>query len=73
MTLEKAIKHCYEKAEELRHKAYDEGTAEDRINCLDCAEEHEQLAEWLEELKEWRSLKLVCGFDEYVIYKEKRQ
>lgn len=45
MTLDDAIKHCYERAEELREK--DE--------CLECAHEHEELAGWLEELKERRA------------------
>lgn len=43
MTLEEAIKHTREVA---REKHYD--------SCLKCAEEHEQLARWLEELKEVR-------------------
>lgn len=58
MTLDEAIKHCEEKAKELREKAkiYEgqflwERDAED---CQECAEEHEQLAEWLTELKAYR-------------------
>lgn len=43
MTLDEAIKHC-------------EDVAEDRCGCAeDCAEEHRQLAEWLKELKERRA------------------
>lgn len=45
MTLDDAIKHCYERAEELREKD----------GCLECAHEHEELAGWLEELKKWRA------------------
>lgn len=43
MTLDEAIKHCEEKAKELKNQ----------YGCLACAEEHEQLARWLRELK-WR-------------------
>lgn len=55
MTLDEAIKHCEEKAKEIRWQALKErmdieGVAE----CEECAEEHEQLAEWLKELKELR-------------------
>jgi len=69
MTLDEAIKHCKEKAEELRLEAEQLRDIGERIsspkqpynepvkNCRDCAEEYEQLAEWLEELKEWRKLK----------------
>ncbi len=40
MSLDDAIKHAREKAKEL--------------GCTPCAKEHEQLAEWLQELKELR-------------------
>lgn len=71
MTLDEAIKHCKEKAEELReqvdtHIVVD---AEEIGDCIECAKEHEQLSEWLEELKAWRELKPVCAFDGYIIYK----
>ena len=39
MTLDKAIKHCEEVAKE---------------KCDKCGEEHQQLAEWLKELKKYR-------------------
>ena len=29
---------------------------DDRVHCIRCAEEHEQLAEWLEELKAYRAI-----------------
>lgn len=55
--LTEAITHCREKAEELKDQAFsdfdswtDEGKAL-ATNCLECANEHKQLAEWLEELK----------------------
>lgn len=53
MTLEEAIKHCEEKAKELRkqvdtHMVVD---AEEIGDCIECANEHEQLAEWLKDYK----------------------
>lgn len=55
MTLDEAIKHCEEKAEELRRKAInitpDDPYYEDYCDCLECANEHEQLAEWLKDYK----------------------
>lgn len=57
MTLESAIKHCEEVAEEKIYE-YQECVAvhdmEDAMTCGECAEEHEQLAEWLKELKQLR-------------------
>ena len=56
MTLDEAIKHARDKAEENRKGAtYNFPTLSDYYDmCLKCAEEHEQLAEWLEELKDRR-------------------
>ena len=54
LTLDEAIKHCEEKAKELRERAdvFDGITSEaDVIDCIECANEHEQLAEWLENYK----------------------
>ena len=54
MTLEEAIKHCHEKAKELTEEStieLNEKFGNSRQDCLECAKEHEQLAEWLEELK----------------------
>lgn len=45
MTLDEAIKHCFENIEQQKS-----------CNLLDCASEHQQLYEWLKELKEKRSL-----------------
>ena len=58
LTLEQAIEHCHEKAEELKAKVPykvfgDEWTQEEK-ECMECANEHEQLAEWLTELQERR-------------------
>ena len=57
MTIEEAIKHCEEVAEKKEYIAesvegFDEYTREE---CLECAKEHRQLAEWLRELKGYRN------------------
>ena len=61
MTLDEAIEHAREKAEENRKGAtYNFPTLSDYYYmCLKCAEEHEQLAEWLEELKKYREMNIV--------------
>ena len=58
MTLDEAIAHAREVAERNR-KQY-KNCPSDRTDiryqtCEECAEEHEQLAEWLEELKSYRA------------------
>ena len=60
LTLDEAIKHCHERAEENKKKAddwyasgYSFAQAEGNDG-LECAKELEQLAEWLTELKERR-------------------
>lgn len=45
MTIDEAIAH----AREVASRKFD-----DRVHCISCAEEHEQLAEWLRELKDYR-------------------
>ena len=58
MTLDEAIRHCEEVAENYRCQRDDAadindvGTASD---CQNCADEHEQLASWLRELKELKN------------------
>ena len=59
MTLDEAIKHCEEKAKSQRETAikdfYDNKTTlGEMVNCRECAKEHEQLAEWLKELKAYK-------------------
>ena len=55
MTLEEAIKHCEEVAEE--HTKYNfYGGFE---SCDECASEHRQLAEWLRELKKIKTIMRV--------------
>ena len=62
MTFEEAIKHCEETAEQNETKAQSMGRqfigsaiANYQNDCLECAAEHRQLAEWLRELKEQRN------------------
>lgn len=54
MTLEEAIKHCEEVAEkyDTELNLINCGISNESCdNCLECAKEHRQLAEWLKELK----------------------
>lgn len=67
MTIDEAIKHTKRIAREERFKANFERKFD--TGCVKCAEEHEQLAEWLEELKEYKELeekdllvKLPCEY-----------
>ena len=58
MTLDEAIKHAREVAEDKRADA-DWKFRHGRLNaddCISCAEEAQQLAEWLEELQELRNI-----------------
>ena len=52
MTIEEAIQHCKEQAAALRMTG-DNG-------CAECAAEHEQLAEWLTELKQRREAEIAA-------------
>lgn len=56
MTLDEAIEHSGEKAKEQRYYASFERNGMMYQSCIKCAEEHEQLAEWLEQLKEYKQL-----------------
>lgn len=47
MNIDEAITH----AREVASRMFD-----DRVHCIKCAEEHEQLAEWLAQLKEYQQL-----------------
>lgn len=65
MTLEEAIKHCEDVAENKEQAVYDllafgYSTKEERNECIECANEHRQLAEWLTELKERRKNDRHC-------------
>ena len=58
MTIDEAIKHCKEVAEEKDKSVelYKAVKATEGLitKCEDCAKEHRQLAEWLKELKAYR-------------------
>ena len=66
LSIDEAIAHAREVANTQRGKS---GTClqnglecEHFSDCLKCAEEHEQLAEWLEELKAYREIGTVEGY-----------
>lgn len=66
-TLDEAIKHCEEVAEENEKNAKSINNIYKK-SCLECAKEHRQLAEWLKELKTHREihdvlLQLLVDFD----------
>lgn len=60
MTLDEAIKHAKEIAGEQRRRAGTRTQNDAECNkfssCAKCAEEHEQLADWLEELRAIREI-----------------
>lgn len=60
MTLDEAIRRAEEvaEAEEQKARVLNGDFYKSRRNeCLECAEEHRQLAEWLRELKRYRKIK----------------
>lgn len=58
ISLDEAIKHCEEVAEE--HTKYNfYGGYE---SCDDCGKEHRQLAEWLKELKDYKDARVGCEY-----------
>lgn len=54
MTIDESIAHAREVAEKVRKSINSAVTIQGEKTCIACAEEHEQLAEWLEELKAYR-------------------
>ena len=58
LTLEEAIVHAKEVAEKnysgANFEQIDSVDDDIKANCVKCAEEHEQLVEWLEELKSYK-------------------
>lgn len=68
MTLDEAIRHCLEQARKLQDKADRVGDDESR-QCMECAADHIQLAEWLTEMKEAKRL-LKAAVDD--IYKARQ-
>ena len=60
MTIDEAITH----AREVSSRKFD-----DRVHCIRCSEFHKQLAEWLEELKEYKKNSNTCPMcDTYCSY-----
>lgn len=59
MTLDEAIVHARQVASEQKRRSgecvQNDSECDKFSTCLKCAEEHEQLAEWLEELKAYRA------------------
>ena len=76
MTLDEAIRHCLEQAEENDNCAdkceavygEDNGIIE---ACRECANDHRQLAEWLKELKERREADVQNEVLNYLFNKER--
>ncbi len=71
LTLDEAIKHCLEVAENNEQFASgkwigSEGEA-NRQECEQCAADHRQLAEWLTELKEAKRL-LKAAVEDFAVY-----
>lgn len=67
MTLDEAIKHCEEKTNMLLNEArLMPDYSEDKEPCIECANEHRQLAEWLKELKAYKeNQESQIDLDEY--------
>ena len=65
MTIDESIEHAKEKAKEQRYYANFERNGMMYQSRIKCAEEHEQLAEWLEELKAMRNLDKTNFSDGY--------
>lgn len=61
LTLDEAIKHAKEVAD-MNYNDAEKFDSNDSVenymkaNCMKCAEQHEKLAEWLEELKSYKDL-----------------
>ena len=59
MTLDEAIKHAEEVADNKERQVvngdWEKGSLTEK-HCIECANEHRQLAEWLKELKEYRKM-----------------
>ena len=68
MTIDEAIAHARDVANEQKRRSgiciQNDSECDKFSDCLKCAEEHEQLAEWLEELKDYRNKnKMVVRVD----------
>lgn len=72
MTIDEAISHAEEVAEVLEKKANTYGIKQayipksrEPVDCISCAADHRQLAEWLQELKEAKRLLKLAILDIY--------
>ena len=68
MTIDEAIAHAREVASEQKRRSgicvQNDSECDKFSDCLKCAKEHEQLAEWLEELKDYQDKnKMVVRVD----------
>lgn len=63
MTLDEAIVHAKEVAENWKSQLVNCVSEEGRYKCQECANDHEQLAEWLAELKELRRTVSLLKFN----------
>ena len=80
LDIDTVIKHClevteendlaagtYELLAENNHNLYEKLTAETNSSrCAECAADYRQLAEWLQELKAYRKLRICCNCRHYV-------
>lgn len=75
MTIDEAIQHCLETAEQLEERANAPYKCEDSElqdnACRECAADHRQLAEWLTELKEleakhWDECRQIAHYDDEI-------
>ena len=57
MTLDEAIIHCEEVAEEQERYYNQDGTESFCVKHSECASEHRQLADWLKELRLYRRMR----------------
>ena len=66
MTIDEAIAHARDVANEQKRRSgiciQNDSECDKFSDCLKCSEEHEQLAEWLEELKAYREIGTVEGY-----------
>lgn len=60
MNLDEAIKHCEEVAKRENSFCNPNGFSSTMTEHKKCAAEHEQLAEWLKELRDYREGKRTC-------------
>ena len=70
MTLEEAIIHAKQVAEMKRIEATSYKNELDSGYCIKCAEEHEQIASWLTELKKIKEQKQSKWIDTDVTYED---